>query len=59
MSIAPDILALIVLIISFYNNPYRFSGEKNAFGIHQTTYLIYFVIIILQVMVLYFRVLHI
>ena len=56
-SILPDILLLIVLIISFYNNPYRFSNEKNFLKVthHKTTYLIYFILIIIHVIVVYLK----
>ena len=53
--IAIDLIALIVLMLSFYNNPYRLSNEKNFMKIShfKLTYLIYFIIIVLQVLVVY------
>ena len=56
-SILPDFILLVVLIISFYNNPYRFSLEKNFFKLshYKTTYLIYFILIIIHVLIVYLK----
>lgn len=54
-NIIPEISSLIILIISLYNNPYRFSAEKNFINLahHKMTYLLYFIIVILQLLILY------
>jgi hypothetical protein len=55
LNIMPEIFGLFVLIASFYNNPYRFSAENNFLKIshYKMTYLLYAIVIVLQMLVLY------
>ena len=57
LSIMPEVLGMFVLIASLYNNPYRFSGENNFLKIphYKMTFMLYAIVIILQVLVLYFK----
>ena len=55
MNIIPDIIALVVLMLSFYNNPYRLSNEKNFINVahYKMTFTVYFLIITLQLLIVY------
>ena len=55
MNIIPDIIALVVLMLSFYNNPYRLSNEKNFINVahYKMTFTVYFLIITLQLFIVY------
>lgn len=54
-NLIPEFASLIVLIVSLYNNPYRFSIEQNFINLehYKMTFLIYFIMIILIVLILY------